>query len=34
MPLPNGSTITEIRGATFWKEGTREEQVELVSYEQ
>ena len=34
MPLPNGSTITEIRVATFWKEGTREEQVELVSYEQ
>jgi general secretion pathway protein I len=34
MPLPNGSTITEIRVAALWKEGTREEQVELVSYEQ
>lgn len=33
IPLPNGSTITEIRIATLWKEGTREEQVELLSYE-
>jgi type II secretion system protein I len=33
MPLPNGNFITEIRVATLWKEGSREEQVELVSYE-
>jgi hypothetical protein len=33
IPLPNGSTITEIRIATLWKEGMREEQVEMLSYE-
>ncbi len=33
FPLPNGSFITEIRVATLWKEGDRQEQVELVSYE-
>jgi type II secretion system protein I len=33
LPLPNGSTIMEVRIAILWKEGTREEQVELVSYE-
>jgi type II secretion system protein I len=35
IPLPDstGSFVTEIRIATFWKEGTREEFVELLSYE-
>ncbi|HUL01302.1 MAG TPA: prepilin-type N-terminal cleavage/methylation domain-containing protein [Nitrospirota bacterium] len=33
IPLPTGNSITEIRVATLWKEGTRQEQVELVSYE-
>ena len=28
------TTITEIRFAVLWKEGTRQEQVELVSYGQ
>jgi type II secretion system protein I len=31
--LPNGNTIMEDRIAILWKEGTRVEQVELVSYE-
>ena len=34
LPLPNGSYITEVRIATLWTEGTRQEQVELVSYGQ
>ncbi len=34
FPLPNGSFLTEVRVATLWKEGDRQEQVELVSYEQ
>jgi general secretion pathway protein I len=34
LPLPNGSYITEVRIATLWAEGTRQEQVELVSYGQ
>jgi prepilin-type N-terminal cleavage/methylation domain-containing protein len=33
IPLPNGSTIMEVRIAILWKEGTRQELVELVSYE-
>jgi general secretion pathway protein I len=32
IPLPN-IDITEVRIAVLWKEGTREESVELVSYE-
>jgi len=34
FPLPNGSFLTEVRVAALWKEGDRQEQVELVSYEQ
>jgi prepilin-type N-terminal cleavage/methylation domain-containing protein len=34
LPLPNGSYITGVRIATLWTEGTRQEQVELVSYGQ
>ena len=33
LPLPNGSFIMEVRVATLWMEGARQEQVELVSYE-
>ena len=39
MPLPDVSPvtgiifITEVRIAVLWKEGTRQEQIELVSYE-
>jgi len=33
LPLPNGSFIMEVRVATLWMEGVRQEQVELVSYE-
>jgi len=33
LPLPDGSFIMEVRVATLWMEGTRQEQVELVSYE-
>jgi general secretion pathway protein I len=33
LPLPNGAFINEIRVATLWQEGTRQEMVELVDYE-
>jgi type II secretion system protein I len=33
IPLPNGSSLTEVRVAALWKEGTRLEMVELVDYE-
>jgi prepilin-type N-terminal cleavage/methylation domain-containing protein len=33
LPLPNNKYIFEVRIAVLWKEGTREERVELVSYE-
>ena len=33
IPLLGGITITEIRIAVLWNEGTRSEQVELVDYE-
>lgn len=33
LPLPNGSFIMEVRVATLWMDGARQEQVELVSYE-
>lgn len=33
IPLFNNVSITEIRIAVLWKEGTRQEMVELVDYE-
>ncbi len=33
IPILEGVTITEIRIAVLWNEGTRPEQVELVDYE-
>jgi general secretion pathway protein I len=33
IPLFNNVLITEIRVAVLWKEGTRQEMVELVDYE-
>ncbi|MFA5073833.1 MAG: prepilin-type N-terminal cleavage/methylation domain-containing protein [Nitrospirota bacterium] len=33
VPLPDFKTITEVRVAVLWKEGSRQEMVELLSYE-